>query len=218
MPTTHTVVQGDTLTRIAKQYNYGSAKALYGHPDNADFRALRPNMNIIYPGDVITIPDIAPKRLVAKTGMQHIFCVKREKEHFRMKVETNTGKVLSNTRIVAHVGSKTIDTLTDSNGMLDIELPEGNECDATLDVYLTPQSQEPEYSFEAKLTHLDPVEELSGVQARCNALGHNCGTVDGVMGAKTRAGIKSFQARYKLQVDGIPGPKTQAKLKEIYGS
>ena len=68
--------------------------------------------------------------------------------------------------------------------MLAIELPEGNECDATLDVYLTPQSQEPEYSFEAKLTHLDPVEELSGVQARCNALGHNCGTVDGVMGAK----------------------------------
>ena len=39
------------------------------------------------------------------------------------------------------------------------------------------------------------------------------GTVDGIIGAKTRAAIRSFQEEQGLVVDGKVGPKTWEKLK-----
>jgi N-acetylmuramoyl-L-alanine amidase len=68
-----------------------------------------------------------------------------------------------------------------------------------------------------ELGHLDPVDELSGVQARCNLLGHDCGVVDGIMGSNTRQGIKAFQTHNSLEVDGIAGPLTQQALQKAYG-
>lgn len=61
MPKTHTVAQGETLTRIAKKHKFASWKTLYESPDNADFRALRKDPNIIYPGDQLIIPDKEPR-------------------------------------------------------------------------------------------------------------------------------------------------------------
>jgi N-acetylmuramoyl-L-alanine amidase len=55
------------------------------------------------------------------------------------------------------------------------------------------------------------------VQARCNSLGFDCGKVDGINGAKTKAGVKGFQFVHGLEVDAIAGKKTKAKLKQVYG-
>jgi LysM domain len=60
MSTPYTVRRGDTLTKIANGHGFRNWRAIYDHPDNAAFRRLRPNPNLIYPGDVIQIPDSAP--------------------------------------------------------------------------------------------------------------------------------------------------------------
>lgn len=52
----HTVVRGESLSLIARKYGVDSWRRLYDHPDNASFRMLRPNPNLIYPGDRIAIP------------------------------------------------------------------------------------------------------------------------------------------------------------------
>lgn len=52
-------------------------------------------------------------------------------------------------------------------------------------------------------------------QTNLNFLNFNCGTPDGIYGAKTKEGIKRFQQYYGLTVDGIYGEKTNAKLIEI---
>jgi hypothetical protein len=52
----YTVVKGDNLTRIARKFGVRSWTDLYNHPDNEDFRAKRPNPNLIYPGDLVKIP------------------------------------------------------------------------------------------------------------------------------------------------------------------
>lgn len=50
------------------------------------------------------------------------------------------------------------------------------------------------------------------VQNRLNYIGHDCGTADGVFGAKTTAGVKAFQKANGLTVDGVIGQNTWRKL------
>ena len=49
-------------------------------------------------------------------------------------------------------------------------------------------------------------------------LGFNCGKVDGINGAKTKAGVREFQQAQQLQVDGIAGPVTKSRLVYVYGA
>jgi LysM repeat protein len=56
----YTIVYGDTLTRIAQRHGLQSWKEIYYLPENAPFRAKRPNPDKIYPGDVVLIPGTDP--------------------------------------------------------------------------------------------------------------------------------------------------------------
>ena len=56
LPTTHKVVKGDNLWAIAKKY-YGDGSLMYGIY-NANKDKIK-NPNLIYPGQVLTIPDLA---------------------------------------------------------------------------------------------------------------------------------------------------------------
>lgn len=58
--------------------------------------------------------------------------------------------------------------------------------------------------------------EEKKIQHYLNLLGFRCGKVDGIIGPKTRAGIKAFQRRYDLQVDAIAGPITKRTLEHIF--
>lgn len=50
------VKPGDSLASIAKRYGC-SWRAMYHLPRNKDYRARRPNPNLIQPGDEIWVPD-----------------------------------------------------------------------------------------------------------------------------------------------------------------
>jgi hypothetical protein len=54
---THVVKKRENLSAIARQYGYSDWKALFNHPANAVFRKKRPNPNLVFPGDVLVIPD-----------------------------------------------------------------------------------------------------------------------------------------------------------------
>jgi hypothetical protein len=56
----YTIVYGDNLTKIAKRHGLASWKDIYYLPENAPFRAKRPNPDKIYPGDVVLIPGTDP--------------------------------------------------------------------------------------------------------------------------------------------------------------
>ena len=75
-----------------------------------------------------------------------------------------------------------------------------------------------EMQYHLLLGHLDPVEELTGIQKRLNNLGHNSGPEDGIMGSWTEAATRRFQKQVGITVDGVPGEETQAKLKDSQGS
>ncbi|GAA0810356.1 hypothetical protein GCM10009111_01090 [Colwellia asteriadis] len=214
----HTVAQGETLLRIARQYGYKTSTALYNHPSNAEFKALRPDPNLIFPGDIITIPAKKEKFMPLRASSINTFVVQNEKEYFRLKVFYEDGRDITGKRIVLNIGSQTIDTVLPSNGLIEVELNESDVLTGAVDLYLKEGETTPTKSFIVQIGHLDPIDTLSGVQARCNSLGFDCGKVDGLNGAKTKAGVRDFQYEHNLEVDGIAGKKTKAKLQQVFGS
>lgn len=219
--TQYTVKQGDTLLRIAKQFGFETSKALYMHADNAAFRSLRPNPDVMYPGDVLNIPENATNVFTAQTNRRHRFVVCREdepeQETLQMTLKDSSGSYLANVRSELKVGGQTLKTETDKKGNLTIALPETDATDGELYIYSDENSTEPSHQLTVQLAHLDPIDTLSGIQARCNNLGYYCGTVDGIMGDNTRNGVQAFQADNGLVKDGEPGSKTQHKLLKQYG-
>ncbi|MGR3983447.1 PGRP and LysM peptidoglycan-binding domain-containing protein [Pseudoalteromonas sp. 1181_04] len=214
----HTVAQGETLLRIAREYGYKTSTALYNHPSNAEFRALRPDPNLIYPGDVITIPPKKEKFMPLRANSLNTFVVQNEKEYFRLQVSYDDGDDITGKRVVLNIGSQTIDTVLQSDGLIEVELNNNDALTGNVDLYLKAGETTPTKSFAVQIGNLDPIDTLSGVQGRCNLLGFDCGKVDGINGAKTKAGVKGFQFVHGLEVDAIAGEKTKAKLKQVYGS
>ena len=186
----HTVAQGETLLRIAKQYGYQTSKALYNHPSNAEFKALRPDPNLIYPGDKITIPPKKEKFIPLRTNSINSFVVQNKKEYFRLQIIHEDGDDITGKRIVITIGSQTIDTVLPSDGLIEVELNDNDSLTGQVDLYLKEDQSSPSESFTAQVGHLDPIDTLSGVQARCNLLGFDCGSVDGINGAKTKAKLQ----------------------------
>jgi hypothetical protein len=56
----YTIRYGDTLTLLAQRHGLQSWKNIYFLPENAPFRAKRPNPDKIFPGDVVMIPGTDP--------------------------------------------------------------------------------------------------------------------------------------------------------------
>ena len=61
MPTAYTVKTGDYMAKIAQQHGFSRWQDIYNHPSNQQFRLKRPDPNMIFPGDVIMIPDLPGK-------------------------------------------------------------------------------------------------------------------------------------------------------------
>jgi len=218
MSTVHIVEQGETLNRIARKYKFANSDDIYTHPDNIEFRKKRPNPNIIFPGDKVIIPSVPPLISMGNTNASYTFKVKRPViEKFRVKIQNAAGIAWAGKRVVLNIGGQSFDAPINSDGVIEIDLPRGDESTGQLDVYMDPELEEPTHKFEVQLGCLDPIDELSGVQARCNLLGFDCGVADGIMGSKTREGVKAFQEAHGLEVDGVPGPMTKGKLQEVYG-
>src|SRR5258705_4409473 len=68
----HVVSQGECLNSIAANYGF-VWKTIWNHPDNADLKAERKNPNVLYPDDVLVIPDKTIKEESAATEQTHRF-------------------------------------------------------------------------------------------------------------------------------------------------
>jgi hypothetical protein len=173
------------------------------------FKSRSPN--VLGTGDKVWLPDdkaISPLQLKLSTGSFHRVVIKRTTRSFRLKLAQPDRTPIANAPFVLTVGGQPYRGTTDGDGMLEVQLP--------LDAY------EGEISVgdrkrSIQVGGLEPLHLLRGVQGRLLNLGYSPGPIDGVMGYRTVAAIKAFQADHGLKVDGVVGDETRARLKSAYG-
>lgn len=218
MAKVHTVKQGENFNLIAKQHNIADWRDIYRHAGNAELRQKRPNPNILQPGDQVVIPDLIRPKITVRSGAHHKFVLTGSNQKLQLRIVDHANKPLGGVKTVLTIDGAPKTMTTDKSGQLQVELTKADIQEVALDIYLKPDDKVPSHLFLLKLSHLNPPDTLAGLQARLNSLGHDCGVVDGVFGAKTKAGIESFQRAKNMPVTGKADAEVYKAAQTAYGS
>jgi hypothetical protein len=211
------VKEGDWFAKIVKREGYGNVwRPIFNSGDNADFRKVCPDPNLLVPGEICNLPDDEGKEESKSTDKKWKFEKAPSKGQLHVVILRPNGTPLKSTPyvLVFHgpgVEGQTVNKKTDGSGAV--------KCEITTDIEkatLTIEGQ----SLELLIGHLEPVSTPKGVQARLQNLNYSIETIDGVEGPGTPAGaaIKAFQDSHTLKdPEGVAANATQTKLKDIYG-
>ncbi|HLT37850.1 MAG TPA: peptidoglycan-binding protein [Enhygromyxa sp.] len=212
----HVVVPGDCLYRIAQQYGFADWRTIYDHPDNAEFRELRPNPNLIYPGDEIHIPEPEPKQVSLPTTKQHKIRLTRPKIMLRIELRDELDEPLADKAFMLEFGASIYEGTTTGEGLLEQKIRAGEER-GQLTLWMTDDREGERYCWDVAVGHLDPVEELAGVRQRLNNLGYYCEPDGDELDDSLRLALRGFQHATELDLSGEPDDATRAKLVELHG-
>lgn len=197
------VRQGDCISSLADVRGL-KWQTLWDH--NPELKALRKNPNALQPGDMVLIP---PKQLRYEdrpTDQRHEFVREGFPAKFRVILE-KYDEPLANKRWNLSVDGRVYSGSTDSKGLLEIVLPP----DAHSGHLVLPEEN---LEYDLSFGHLDPIETISGAQARLENLGFYQGTISGEMDEETRDAILSFQTAHGLPATGELDGRTRTELEQ----
>jgi N-acetylmuramoyl-L-alanine amidase len=197
---------GESIPSIAKSNGF-FWKTIWEHPKNAALKAKRESPNILYQGDVVFVPDKEVEEFPCATNERHDFKLKGDPVKFVLQLK-RMGKPRKNEDYLLKIDGRVIEGKTDGDGKLEAFVP-GNAKSGEL---VLKKGQE---KYQLRLSRLDPVDTVTGVQQRLNNLGFSCGSENGELTPKTKKAIRNFQAKHGLDVSGEPDAATQGKLKEL---
>jgi hypothetical protein len=207
----YVVRQGDCVQSIATERGL-RWETIWNHPRNGDLRAARKDPNVLLPGDRLFVPDIQLKQEQGQTEQRHRFKKKGTPGKLRIRVLDENHRPRANVPYTLSIDGRLFSGHLDGEGFLEVVIPPDARS-GRLTVGTPPDTM----GYELQLGHLDPIDRVSGVQARLNDLGFFCGPPDGTMNESTRAALRAFQEKYQLTVDGNLGQQTKQKLREVYG-
>ncbi len=198
------VQPGDCISSIAEQYGF-YWRTLW--EANAQLKSLRKNPNVLFPGDIVKIPDQVEKNLSRAADQPHTFVKKGSPAKFRLIVERHNVP-LANRRYILEIDGKVFEGRTDGKGLLEVGI---NPAASTGHLRL------PDDQLECALAlgHLDPLAEVKGVQQRLQNLGFLEGEPDGEMNDDTRDALMYFQSSVNLPPTGDLDDATRDKLLQM---
>jgi putative peptidoglycan binding protein/LysM domain-containing protein len=210
----HVVKQGECLSTIAAQYGFSDWHDIYNDGANADLRKKRPNPDVLYPGDEVTIPEFASKSVDAPTRTKAKFVVRTPKRPLKLKMLDQHGLPIKNEPYTAVAGKVMFYGVTTGDGEISVDLP---ATAGSLAIWIACEER------TLTLGALNPMEDvpddgISGVQGRLLGLGFDPGPLDGEIGPLTSAAIVAFQRHYGIKVTGEPDSTTRARLKKEFGA
>ena len=206
------------MSSLAEEWGFPDYKAIYLDAGNAAFRKNRPNPNIIFPGDVLLIPDLGSKEHLCPTDQRHRFVLTKAQVYLRLCLQDDLHQPYRNARYHLRVGIDHYHGSTDDHGMVERRIS-ADASNGEITIFTAENdSGDTGYTFLLNLGHLDPIDETSGVDARLINLGFGPpGQEDRELSAEARVeALKAFQERFGLEVTGEEDDGTRRKLSQLH--
>jgi N-acetylmuramoyl-L-alanine amidase len=202
----HVVRQCESVQSVAAESGYDWEK-VWKHPANAELARKR-DPDVLYPGDVLVLPEKAKKQESGATEDRHRFKRRGYETYLRLTF-LEEGRPRQGASYWIDVEGRTFEGKLDGEGRVDLRIPTGAEK-----ARVRIGSDE---EMVLLLAGLDPIDEVTGYQARLSNLGLYRGAVDGDHGPLTDEAIRAFQARNQLDVNGKMDDRTRAALEQAHG-
>jgi hypothetical protein len=204
----YTVKQGDCISSIAEQHGFTPDK-IWDHPENTNLKKIRKDQNILFPGDIVFVPEKKEKEESGGTEQRHRFRRKGVPEKLRIILQVE-GEPRANAEYIIDIDGEQSRGTTDDKGCVSISIPPGSQHGK---LTILDGGEE----FELALGGLDPIGEISGIQARLFNLGYNI-DVTGKWDELSSEALMRFQSDHEINVTGNIDEETKSKLKSVYRS
>lgn len=205
----HEVQQGDCLSRIAAGAGVPWQR-VWQHPQNRELRDLRQSPHVLYPGDMVFVPEPEPRRASAPTERRTRFVARGTTVEFRLRLTLN-GRPRRGLAYRLEPGPyPPLEGVTDADGWIIASLP----ATALFGLLRLGDGSE---RYEIALGHLDPADTLEGVQGRLAMLGYYGGAIDGAWSDDLARSIRRFQRAQGLVASGRVSAATRSALVDAFG-
>jgi hypothetical protein len=204
----HVVRAGDHLGKIAHEAGLDPDK-IWNHPKNKDLRAKRPDQNILLEGDVVFLPLEDHPELPLSVGADNAFAAVLPEAETHLRFGDAKGPYANESYRVEGL-DEPLDGTTDADGKLVVVAP------------VTARSAKVVFEkrnkrFTVLLGEMDPIDQISGVQARLIALGLLRGAPTNKLDDATVQSVRAFQGAQSLEVTGKLDDVTKKALQSAFG-
>ena len=206
MPKIIEIHQGDSVSRIAAAHGL-APDTIWDHPDNAELKGKRKHMDVLAPGDWLTVPDRRGKTIDCCVDQRHRFRLRGVPMLFQLQLLDAWGKPRADRPYRLLVDGRPYEGTTDEDGVLR-QYVHNHARRGRLEL--------DELELDMELGHLDPLSELVGVQQRLTNMGFPCLGDRGEMGQATLTAIERFQALTDLEVTGELDERTREAIGTTY--
>ncbi len=212
----YVVRQGDYLTKLAHRRGFSAAE-VWDHPKNHELKELRKDMDILYPGDLLFLPEEGPPPLPLAGHAANAFETRIASVALELVFHAQ-GKELANEPYEV-LGLPSAEAGTSAaDGTVKLTVPLGIR-------EIRVSFVERDVAYTVRVGDMDPIAELSGARMRLANLGHYRG-LDPLgseedsheLTPRDRRAIAAFQAARGLPASGELDAGTRAALGDAHGS
>lgn len=206
------VKQGDCLSRIARRFHFTVDK-LSKVPENRHLHENRRTRDILFPGDIVFIPEVEVRSEKVSTEARHKFKLKPapKMEVALSLVSENRPRVGLGCKLVLDElegSANVVEAFTDENGVVRFDIPlQASSGVLKIDAF---------ESYHLLFANLDPVITVSGAQQRLSNLGHivDC---NNELDENTKRAFLKFQKDEGITESGLLDEDTMTALEKIHG-
>jgi len=185
-------------------------QTLWNDSANADLKKRRKDPNILFPGDVVVVPELKARKASCASGSLHSFVCKSTIEPIRIQFLDELDKPIANAKYELVVEGKSRTGNTNADGELTEKIAARVK---TAKLFLGDERRE----YTLQLGALDPITEVAGVQERLANLGYAPGKIDGISGPHTSTALSTFQEEHGLEPTGELNDDTLSALTNRHG-